>query len=55
MESYERGVQVINGVVAGSKDFPTVTLTWSPARRAGKGMGEVRPGKLQPALVNRDE
>jgi hypothetical protein len=28
MESYERGVQVINGVVAGSKDFPTVTLTW---------------------------
>ncbi|HGH4679292.1 TPA: DUF3274 domain-containing protein [Enterobacter bugandensis] len=28
MESYERGVQVINGVVTGSKDFPTVTLTW---------------------------
>lgn len=28
MESHERGVKVINGVVGGSKDFQTVTLTW---------------------------
>ncbi|HFK5815478.1 T6SS effector phospholipase Tle3 domain-containing protein [Enterobacter kobei] len=34
MESYERGVEVIKGVVTGTKDFPTVTLTWLRPREA---------------------